>query len=153
AVVVTLGLQVALPPMTIDAYPTTYRRSTVPYQALSVANGLALFHAHCTVCHGGGGQGDGPAASGLPRRPADLTAPHTGQHTAGDLFWWLTHGIPGGGMPGFGAVLTEDDRWDLINFLRALAAATEARGLAPAVEPDRARIAAIDAVFSAGPSP
>lgn len=153
AALVTLGLGMGLPPLAIDAYPTTYRRSIVPYQALSVANGQALFREHCAVCHGVGGQGDGPAAAGLPRRPVDLTGPHTGQHTAGDLFWWLTHGIPGGGMPAFAASLSEEDRWDVINFLRALAAATEAQMLAPVVEPDRPRIAAIDAAFAAGPGP
>ena len=153
AAVVALGLAIGLPPMAIDAYPTTYRRSLVPYQALSVASGLALFREHCASCHGAGGQGDGPAGTGLPRRPADLTAPHTGQHTAGDLFWWVTHGIPRAGMPGFAARLSEEDRWDVINFLRALADAAEARMLAPAIEPDRPRIAAIDAAFSAGPGP
>ena len=65
----------------------------------------------------------GPAAPACPKRPADLTAPHTGQHTAGDLFWWVTHGIPIGGMPGFGSALATEDRWDVINFLRALSAA------------------------------
>jgi putative copper resistance protein D len=153
AAVLAMGLAVGLPPMAIDAYPTTYRRSAVPYQALSVASGVALYREHCATCHGVGGQGDGPAGAGLPRRPADLTAPHTGQHTAGDLFWWVTHGIPAAGMPGFGARLAEEDRWDLINFLRALAAATEARTLAPVIEPDRPRIAAPDAAYAAGPGP
>jgi putative copper resistance protein D len=147
------GLALALPAMAVDAYPTTYRRSTVPYQALSVARGQALYATHCLACHGAAGTGDGPGAAGLPRRPADLTAPHTNDHTAGDLFWWLTHGIPAGGMPGFGSLLAEDDRWDLINFLRALAAAAEARTLAPVIEPERPRVVAPDAVFSIGPGP
>ena len=97
------GLWVALPPVSVDAYPTTYRRSTVPYHAVSIANGAALYRAHCATCHGAAGRGDGPGGAGLPRRPADLTAPHTAEHTAGDMFWWLTHGIPAGGMPPFGA--------------------------------------------------
>jgi mono/diheme cytochrome c family protein len=76
----------------VDAYPTTYRGPAVPYQALSIANGLHLFQEHCTVCHGVTGRGDGPAAAGLWPRPADLTAKHTADHTTGDLFWWLTYG-------------------------------------------------------------
>jgi hypothetical protein len=56
---------------------------------------------HCAICHGAGGHGDGPGAAGLLRDPADLTAKHTADHTAGDLFWWLTHGIRGTPMPGF----------------------------------------------------
>jgi putative copper resistance protein D len=119
----------------VDAYPTTYLRSAVPYQAASIANGLRLYQANCAVCHGANGYGDGSAGRGLHPRPADLTAPHTGAHTAGDLFWWLTHGIRGGAMPAFGDRLSETDRWDLINFLRALSAAEQARSLGSLVEP------------------
>jgi len=35
--------------------------------------GRALFQDYCVSCHGAGGQGDGPAAAGLARKPADLT--------------------------------------------------------------------------------
>ncbi|MCX7890589.1 MAG: cytochrome c [Rhodobacteraceae bacterium] len=35
--------------------------------------GRALFAQFCAGCHGSGGRGDGPAAAGLARRPADLT--------------------------------------------------------------------------------
>ncbi len=119
----------------VDAYPTTYLRPAVPYSALSVAKGLHLYRQDCAVCHGEAGYGDGPGARQLPRKPADLTAKHTGDHTAGDLFWWLTHGIKGSPMPGFGDRLSGEDRWDLINFLRALSAAEQARPMGPLVEP------------------
>ena len=56
----------------------------------------------------------------MPIPPANLTEPHTSLHTAGDIFWWLTHGKPPGIMPGFANALTEDDRWDLINFPHAV---------------------------------
>ena len=36
-------------------------------------DGEAAFMAQCAGCHGAGGRGDGPAAAGLPVRPADLT--------------------------------------------------------------------------------
>jgi len=39
----------------------------------------------------------------------------------------VTHGIRGSPMPGFEDRLSEEERWDLINFLRALAAAEGAR--------------------------
>ena len=152
AAALAIGLWVALPPLAVDAYPTTYRRPSVPYTALSVTTGLALYRERCVVCHGVAGRGDGPGGAGLPKRPADLTAPHTNQHTAGDLFWWLTHGIPAAGMPPF-PDLSEDDRWDLINFLRALASAEQARTLTPLVEPNRPWLAAPDFAFTVGPGP
>ena len=36
-------------------------------------SGRALFVEFCQVCHGAGGQGDGPMARDLPKKPADLT--------------------------------------------------------------------------------
>lgn len=147
------GLWLALPPMAVDAYPTTYRRSAVPYQAGSVAEGAALFRDHCARCHGPSGRGDGPEGAGLPRLPADLTGAHVLHHTAGDLFWWLSNGIPGSGMPPFGGELTEAERWDLINFLRALSAGERARRLGPLVEANRPWLTAPDFSIVVGPAP
>jgi Cytochrome C oxidase, cbb3-type, subunit III len=85
--------------------------------------GSALFAAHCAVCHGAEGRGDGPAAKSLPVPPADLTAAHLWVHTEGDLFWFVSHGMnaPSGGstMPAFDTVLPSDDRWALIDFMKA----------------------------------
>jgi len=147
------GAGLALPPLAIDAYPTTYLRPSVPYQAASIASGAALYRESCAACHGSKGAGDGLAGLALPRPPSDLRAPHTAQHTAGDLFWWLTNGIPAAGMPGFGARFTEEQRWDLINFLRALSAGYAARGMGPTVEPDRRWLVAPDFTFAVGPTP
>ncbi len=126
---------VPLRSLAVDAYPTTYLRPAVPYAALSIAKGVHLYQQHCAACHGEAGYGDGPAARGLVKKPADLTAKHTADHTAGDIFWWLTHGIKGSPMPGFGDRLSAEERWDLINFLRVLAAAEQARAMGPLVEP------------------
>lgn len=146
------GLWIALPPLAVDAYPTTYRRSPLPYEAQSMTRGVTLYAAHCAICHGRRGTGDGPGGAGLPRPPADLTAPHTAQHTAGDLFWWITHGIEAAGMPAFGPALAEDERWDLINFLRALSAGEQARGLTPVVQRPGPRVVAPDFSYAVGPT-
>ena len=118
-----------------DAYPTTYKRPAVAYQAISVANGKRLYEDNgCASCHGSGGYGDGPLAEELRPKPADLTAPHANAHTAGDLFWWLSHGVKNTSMPGFEQSISEEERWDLINFMRALASGDRARSLAPIIE-------------------
>jgi putative copper resistance protein D len=150
-VLLVAGAQQALPPLAVDAYPTTYRRSSVPYAAASIAHGQTLYRTHCASCHGATARGDGPAAAGLLKRPADLTAPHTNDHTAGDMFWWLTHGV-GRVMPAFGAALSDDERWDLINFLRALSAGEVARRLTEIDEPARPRLVAPDFAFATGPA-
>jgi copper resistance protein D len=135
-VAVGVGFWLWLPKVTVDAYPMTYVRPIVPYNALSIASGLHLYGEHCAVCHGAEGYGDGPAAAALRPRPADLTAKHTADHTAGDLFWWLTHGKQGTAMPGFQDRLSEEERWDLINVVRILSASEQARALGPIVSSD-----------------
>jgi putative copper resistance protein D len=151
-ILAVFGLGLALPPLAIDAYPLTYRRPAVPYTASSIASGSALYAEHCAVCHGTTGAGDGPGGLRLPRPPADLRAEHTLHHTAGDLYWWISEGIPAAGMPGFAPHLAEDEGWDLVNFVRALGAAREARGLGPEVDPGAPRLAAPDAAFAVGPT-
>ena len=148
-IALALGATVALQPMAVDAHPTTYLRPAVPYAAASIVQGHELYRIHCQSCHGVGGYGDGPAGAGLPRRPADLTAQHAADHTAGDLFWWLTHGIAGSGMPGFSDQLTVEGRWDVINFVRALGAAERARDLGPVVTA-RPVVVAPDFTFTTG---
>jgi putative copper resistance protein D len=132
-----LGIGAALWPLTVPAFPDTYRRSTVPYLTVSIFAGMQHFQQNCTACHGPGGLGDGPAAKGLPKPPANLSEPHTALHTAGDMYWWLTHGIAPSGMPGFADVLGDEARWDVINFLRVFSQGFQARVLSPAIVPER----------------
>jgi putative copper resistance protein D len=120
-----LGVYKVLSAMTLDAYPTTYTRPAVAATPESIQRGRALFAAHCAVCHGAAGRGDGPGAVGLIQRPADLSASHTADHTPGDIFWWLTHGL-GLAMPAFGDQLSAEERWHLVNFVRTLSAQAEA---------------------------
>jgi len=150
-VVLVSGAAIALPPLVSDAYPTTYQRPAVPYQATSIADGHALFARHCAVCHGPRGGGDGPAAATVHPRPPDLRAHHVLLHTAGDLFWWITHGKPP--MPAFGDRLSPDERWSLVNYLRALSAADASKLLGPTVDPDRPWLVAPDFAFAVGPTP
>jgi putative copper resistance protein D len=119
----------------------------VTYHAISVANGMSLYRDSCVVCHGAAGYGDGPAAQDLNPKPADLTARHAASHTAGDLYWWLSHGVKQTAMPGFSAAMNEEERWDLVNFMRALSSGERARSLAPIVE-DEAWLVAPDFVYA-----
>jgi mono/diheme cytochrome c family protein len=115
------------------AYPTSFYAPGEPYAAPSVARGAALYSENCALCHGATGHGDGPAAAGLPVRPADLTAAHLFAHAEGDLFWWVSHGSDNRAMPGFDGVMSVKERWDVINFIRARAAGVQARGVGPEI--------------------
>ncbi len=138
ALLAALALAVGLPPLAIDAYPETYRRTPVPFDTISIANGSTLFAENCVACHGLQGKGNGVLAKTFAKPPVDmLTEPHTAKHTAGDFFHWLTYGIPDTGMPVFADKLSEEDRWDVVNFLHAMSRGYQARLMSPRVVPDQ----------------
>ncbi|MBN9127669.1 MAG: CopD family protein, partial [Nitrosospira sp.] len=133
-----IALGVGLPPLAIDAYPETYRKTPVPFDTISIANGSGLFAENCVACHGLQGKGDGVMAKSFAKPPVDmLTEPHTAKHTAGDFFHWLTFGIPDTGMPVFGDKLSEEDRWDVVNYLHAMSRGYQARLMSPKVVPSQ----------------
>ncbi len=133
-VVLCLGLGAIISRPAIEpAYPTTFYAPAQPYSDDSINRGARLYAANCALCHGSGGKGDGPAAAGLPMRPADLTAPHLFAHTPGDLFWWVSNGRGNGAMPGFAGVTSAAERWDMVNFVRARAAGVISRQVGPEV--------------------
>jgi copper transport protein len=95
-------------------------RDPVAPDQRSLAAGLGVYTTNCETCHGESGRGDGPSGLRLVPRPADLrvhTAP--GVHSDGALFYWVSYGFPGSAMPAWKDVLTEEQRWDVINYARA----------------------------------
>ena len=115
-----------------EAYTDTYNDPTVDYTAELIARGKTLFAGNCIACHGVGGEGNGEMAKSLKVPPADLTAPHVGTHTIGDIFHWLSFGGQSGVMPSFKDVFDVDDRWDVINFLLILSSTNQSRFMGPA---------------------
>jgi mono/diheme cytochrome c family protein len=93
------------------------RHNPIAATEASVERGRLLFEASCATCHGPLGRGDGPVAATLDPKPADLVfmAP---QHTHGDFAWRVATGR--GAMPTWQDVLSENQIWDVVNYLKAL---------------------------------
>jgi len=128
---------VGLPPFVVDAYPTTYRRPLRTYHATSIASGSAIYWGQCAACHHG--------------TPADLRSASTSRRHAGELFWLVSHGRPERGMPAFENRLEEAQRWDVINFIRALGTAAGSKSLGAQVQLDGAWLIAPDFTIFVGP--
>lgn len=62
----------------------------------SPENGARLFASNCAGCHGAAGRGDGPAASTLYPRPANLTNESMSRARVGEISW---RGRAGTSMP------------------------------------------------------
>lgn len=103
----------------LDLLRASVTRNPIPRSSQSIKRGRVLFHQYCEACHGAGGIGDGPAAAFLPKRPKDLTriAPPP-YFPDGVVAYRIANGK--GPMPAWKTVLSADDIWDLINFIRSL---------------------------------
>ncbi|HLF71801.1 MAG TPA: CopD family protein [Dehalococcoidia bacterium] len=88
----------------------------VPSSPESIQRGMMLFSNNCTQCHGESGTGDGPLAKTLTLPPANLYD-HIPYHSDQFFFGVMTNGFTGI-MPAFGSLLSEDERWDILNYLR-----------------------------------
>lgn len=99
----------------IDTRPNPF-----PPTENSLAAGERVYRAHCQSCHGPDGHGDGPDGATLRPRPTDFWVHFASGHTHPDgrLFYWITNGMGGTGMPAFGGQLSDAERWDVVNFIR-----------------------------------
>lgn len=86
----------------------------------SIAAGADVFATNCATCHGDNGEGDGPAGVALDPPPANLHQVHVQENSDGALFHIISNGVEGTGMPAWEDALSEDDRWNVINFIRTL---------------------------------
>ncbi len=111
----------SLPPV-----PSEYQGKTDPYtgDATAIAAGKDIFEANCVTCHGETGEGNGPAASALDPKPANLSAV---VNSLDDdyMFWRISEG---GGMAPFNSAmpaqkgnLSEDQIWQVISYVKTLA--------------------------------
>lgn len=86
----------------------------------AISAGKKIFEQQCFVCHGTSGKGDGPAAKALKNKLPDFTDPSMPDQTDGELFWKISQG--NAPMPKFESVLPEEQRWQLVSYIRSFAA-------------------------------
>jgi mono/diheme cytochrome c family protein len=115
-----------------ESIPTTGRTPTLTFtEAREVQNPVGrsvdtsrragtLYAQNCAMCHGATGDGQAVVAQHFQRAgrvaPVDLRGQRAASRTDGELHWILTNGL--GGMPPFGSLLSDEERWHLVQFVR-----------------------------------
>ena len=97
--------------------------------------GKKVYDQHCAACHATNGDGNGPASVWLYPRPRNFSAgqfkikstPGQALPTDEDLLQSITRGLPGSSMPSF-AYLTEQERRDVVQYVKHLTAYTDKSG-------------------------
>ncbi len=131
AFVACLAAGLALPVLIVGHDPHGKNQWTAPEAdrrrpnpVLQTPAGMAaarvLYIDKCEQCHGEKGQGDGPMAEMHDAKPANFTdAKMMKAMTDGELFWKMSEGREP--MPSFRRQLSEEERWNLVHFLRTFA--------------------------------
>lgn len=106
------------------AVPAEFQGKTNPTPDAK-AEGQKLFMAQCVSCHGDKGDGDSPTGKALKPPAGDLTAAAFQDAVKDDyIFWRITVGAAGGpegsGMTAFKDTLNEEQRWQVVAYVRSL---------------------------------
>jgi glucose/arabinose dehydrogenase len=94
--------------------PADAKAAKNPYAGQGAPEGKNLYNQRCAACHGQTGEGSGnipSLASGKAHTALD-----------GEIFWYITKGDLPNGMPSW-AALPENDRWQIVTFVKSLGAA------------------------------
>ena len=116
AAVAASPVAAANPPWKAAPEADGYKNPNKPTPA-SIAAGKKVYDKFCVLCHGTEGNGDGPSAKTMLISPATFRAKEPMRSQSdGALAWKILNGR--GPMPSWAPVLSEDDIWNVINFIR-----------------------------------
>ncbi len=85
----------------------------LPFNNATVREGKAVYEKNCKSCHGDPGKNN-PIVLTPP--PPDMASEKMLANTDGSIFWKLNTGR--GAMPTFKGTITDDQMWQVINFIR-----------------------------------
>lgn len=93
-------------------------QNPLPASPETLARGKQLYEIYCAVCHGASGQSDGlvGAKFGLPIPP--LLDPAVVERPDGYLYGTIREG--GFIMPKYAEVMSPDERWAVVHYMRRL---------------------------------
>lgn len=109
-----LAVSYAPMPATVDSMSGL--PNPTPPSDSSLLDGQKYYAINCAVCHGDAGRGDGPATR-FGMVPIPIVSEVTQARTDGYIFGIIRNGR--GLMPSYNRI-EEGDRWDVVNYVRAL---------------------------------
>lgn len=92
-----------------------------PDNADTIKEGAEHFQHHCQTCHGLDGQGTGvPIVTRMSPPIADLASTRVQNYRDGQLKWVIDNGIRFSGMPGWRGIVTDEEAWAIVRYIRHL---------------------------------
>lgn len=97
-----------------NPYRSAWGVKAIPPALLS--EGQKIYSTYCISCHGQNGKGEGAPGMTFEVEPANFHSAGVQEQTDGSLFWKLAEGK--GGMPSYKGVLSDEERWKLVTYIR-----------------------------------
>jgi mono/diheme cytochrome c family protein len=89
--------------------------------AKHIAEGKGTFSHYCIACHGLDGQNTGvPFAENMSPPVPSLASPEVQSYSDGQLKWVIENGIFPSGMPASKGILTDEEIWSVVLYVRHL---------------------------------
>lgn len=114
----------------------------------SVTKGRDLYETFCTTCHGEMGKGDGENAAGLSIQPPDFTFERILSPRSDQELTNIVLNGSSGVMPGFSAMLVDEDARAVVSYIRSLSFAES-----PVANPEPTPEGQTTAVLTPGVNP
>jgi mono/diheme cytochrome c family protein len=96
-------------------------RNPFPPTSENIAAGKEAFTHYCIACHGMDGQNTGvPFADNMSPPVPSLKSSEVQSYTDGQLKWVIDNGIEPSGMPGSKGILSDEEIWSTVLFIRHL---------------------------------
>jgi mono/diheme cytochrome c family protein len=87
----------------------------------SIARGKDSFSHYCAACHGLDGRNTGvPFADAMSPPVPSLASANVQAYSDGQIHWVITNGLWPSGMPAANGILTDDEVWDIVIYIRHL---------------------------------
>jgi len=97
------------------------QKNPLPPTQQNIAAGKEAFSHYCVACHGVDGQNTGvPFADRMSPPPPPLNSPNVQSYTDGQLKWIIDYGLKPTGMPGSSGILSDDEIWSTVLYIRHL---------------------------------
>ena len=100
--------------------PADLRSPFAMHSEQTIARGKSVYLTFCAQCHGNNYNGRGTVGQSFQPLPTDLRSAEVQTESEGKLFKTISYGVPKGRQPALHFIITVEDRWHVVAFVKSL---------------------------------
>jgi mono/diheme cytochrome c family protein len=95
-------------------------KNPFPATDANIQAGRQVYLQQCALCHAVDGNAETKLGRAMYPPAMDLSSPHVQRWSDAELFWITQNGVRLTGMPAWKTIVSEEDTWKMVDFIRAL---------------------------------